>query len=127
MRRFLETPPRHRAGAYLDVALVRCGQAHCGCSHGRRRHGPYLYLRYWRFVDGRWKPAADYVPRDAEDQIRELIRRERIRAASSRLAALMVLGGIVPRSADGRWLRGWVSPFGKYRSRRFRRAAPAAT
>ena len=42
------------AVGYLIAEYVRCGKPGCRCRRGAR-HGPYWYLHYRRFENGRWR------------------------------------------------------------------------
>ena len=66
------------AVGYMVAEYIRCGKPGCRCGQGRR-HGPYWYLHYRRFENGRWRPRKRYVPAKYQKDVRNWLEHNKTR------------------------------------------------
>ena len=75
--RYLTLPQQDRDNPHLVRELVKCGKTSCRCAQDvRRRHGPYVYLRYEEYdrATGEIRYRREYVPARELARVRQWIR-----------------------------------------------------
>lgn len=87
-----------RLRGWLIKERVRCGNAGCHCSTGKR-HGPYTYLHYpiYDDLEERWRRRKEYVPAHKVADLRRTIRRVKSKIRREHQATrslLSALGGL---------------------------------
>ena len=72
------------AVGYLVAEYVSCGKRGCRCGRGER-HGPYWYLHYRRFENGRWRGRKRYVPAEYHAAVGRWLKQNKLRDRTERV------------------------------------------